>query len=382
MNDNNLTNRIFCPGRVVIIAIAAINLLVCILILSILYVNHNRTLLHYDQQAAARWSGDDMDYAEVSLFTSDSDSLSSSDIKDIQGKLYKKIREDAEMDTSSDNRIWIDSYSGQLLDEVRKDSNSIKVNVYTVGGDFFQMHPIPLKSGSYLDMESSDYNQIVLDENVAWNLFGSSDIAGMKVWIGDSVFTITGVLEVSEERNDVQAYGEYDAVFVPIQAYSKTLTADKDKTESGEDTKLINITCYEAVMPNTVKNYAFNALTEAAGIELKSDEEKKAARTSLNFGTREIVDNTGRFNLSSLLKRNKERKYVDMRTNAIVYPYWENEARFEEQRQIKKYRFCLILLIVPVLSIIYVVLCIKKKTDVLWNQLMKKIRPKHSQGYE
>lgn len=381
MNNNNLINRIFRPGKVAIIALAAINLLVCIIILSKLYVNHNRASLRYDQQAADRWAGDETEYAEVSLFTADDDSLSSSDIKELESAIYKKLREDADMDTSSQNRMWIDAYSGHLLDEVRKDSTSIKVNVYTVGGDFFQVHPIPLKSGSYIDMESSDFNQIVLDENVAWNLFGSSDIVGMKVWIGESVFTITGVIEVSEQKNDIQAYGEYDAVYVPIQAYSKTLTSKEDEKDSVDASKLISITCYEVVMPNTVKNYALNTLTEAADIQVKTDEEKKVARTSLNFGTREVVDNTNRFTIPSLVKRNKERKYIDMRTNAIIYPYWENEARFEELRQIKAYRFCLILLVIPVLSLIYAAICIKKKTDVAWNRVMKKLRPKHSHGY-
>ena len=380
MTDKKFSdNRIFSPNKVAIITLAVINFVVCCIILDSIYVNHNRAQLRFDQQAAERWSGDETDYAEVSLFTTDDDSLSSSDIKEMESIIYKKLREDADMDTSSENRMWIDAYSGHLLDEVRKDSTSIKVNVYTVGGDFFQVHPIPLKSGSYIDMESSDFNQIVLDENVAWNLFGSSDIVGMKVWIGDSVFTITGVLEVSEKKNDIQAYGEYDAVYVPIQAYSKTLTSKDDEEDSFDTSKFISITCYEVVMPNTVKNYALNALTEAAGIQVKSDEEKKAERTSLNFGTREVIDNTNRFKLMSLYKRNKERKYVDMRTNSITYPYWENEARFEEQRQIKVYGLCLILLVVPVLSLIYVGICIKKKTDAAWNRVMRKLRPRHSQ---
>ena len=109
-----------------------------------------------------------------------------------------------------------------------------------------------------------------------------------------------------------------------------------------------------------------------------TDEEKKASRTSLNFDTREVVDNTNRFKLSALFKRNKERKYVDMRTNSITYPYWENEARFEEQRQIKVYRFCLVLLIIPVISLIYICLCVKKRVDKVWDGVMRKVRPKHS----
>lgn len=379
MTDKRFSdNRIFSPGKAAIISLAVVNVLVLCIVLNSIYVNHNKAQLHYDQRAAERWSGDETEYAEVSLFTADGDSLSSADLKEIESAIYKRLREDVDIDTSSQNRMWIDAYSGHLLDEVRKDGSSIKVNVYTVGGDFFQVHPIPLKSGSYIDTESSDFNQIVLDENVAWNLFGSSDIVGMKVWIGDSVYTITGVLEVSEQKEDIQAYGEYDAVFVPIQAYSKSLSMDSEE-EGFDASKLISITCYEAVMPNEVKNYAFNILTEAAGMQLKTDEEKKASRTSLNFDTREVVDNTNRFKLSALFKRNKERKYVDMRTNSITYPYWENEARFEEQRQIKVYRICLVLLIIPVISLIYICLCVKKRVDKVWDGFMRKVRPKHSQ---
>ena len=108
-----------------------------------------------------------------------------------------------------------------MNEELRKDTNIVKSNVYTVGGDFFMIHPIPLIAGSYLDLDNPDVNQILLDEDVAWTLFGSSDVVGKKVWIGSTVFTVIGVVEGAETDLDKQAQGEYYSVYVPMKALQK-----------------------------------------------------------------------------------------------------------------------------------------------------------------
>jgi hypothetical protein len=146
------------------------------------------------------------------------------------------------------------------------------------------------------------------------------------------------------------AYGEYYSVYVPMEAYSKTRSAGavgsnnasddaKEDMSSGSNAEGTVATCYEMVLPNPIKNYGLNTVAEAVDIKFMTDEEKEAARSSLNFGDREIIDNTARFKVSSLYDRMKMQEYESLRTNAIVYPYWENEARFEEAHQVELMRF-------------------------------------------
>ena len=311
---------------------------------------------------------DDKKYTQVSIFYSEDAGLEFSDIKNIRNAIQKKLYADSLIENSKSDdslegaRSWIDAYSGHTYDDVRKDSNKVHVNVYTVGGDFFQIHNMPLKSGSYLDMKSSDVNQILLDEYVAWNLFGGDNIAGMKVWIGDDVYTVTGVVKCDDNQAAKEAYGEYNSVYVPMEAYSKAgkkLASGEDASSglSGNDTLTDEsegtvVTCYEAVLPNPIKNYGLNTVAEAAEIHFLTDEEKESLKSSLDFGDREILENTTRFSRGSLYNRLKSKKYEVMKTNSRVYPYWENEARFEESYQIRVLRFDIIALVIFIVSFI------------------------------
>ena len=356
--------------------ILAIDLILLISFAAIHFVAKNRTELLYSQQAAKRWESGDKKCTQISIFYSEDAGLKFSDIKNIRNAIQKKLYADSLItDSKSDDslvgtRSWIDAYSGHTFDDVRKDSNKVHANVYTVGGDFFQIHNMPLKSGSYLDMKSTDVNQILVDEYVAWNLFGGDNIAGMKVWIGYDVYTVTGVVKCDDTQAAKEAYGEYSSVYVPMEAYSKAskkLSSGEDTSGdlSGNDTLSADsegtvVTCYEAVLPNPIKNYGLNTVAEAAEIHFLTDEEKAALKSSLDFSDREILENTTRFSRACIYNRLKAKKYEVMKTNSLVYPYWENEARFEEAYQIRVLLFDIVALVFFIISFIAIGVIIYK----------------------
>ena len=179
-------------------------------------------------------------------------------------------------------------------------------------------------------------------------------------------FTVIGVVEGAETDLDKQAQGEYYSVYVPMKAFQQKSSSsvksaekpdkgDKASADSGAAAQGTRVVCYEVVMPNPIENYALNAVAEAVGIEFKTDEEKEKARSFLNFGEKEIVDNTARYSFFNLLNRDEAEEYIDMKTNDIVYPYWENLARYEESKQRSALTVVLILLIIPVLSLVYLI---------------------------
>ncbi|SEQ10357.1 MacB-like core domain-containing protein [Lachnospiraceae bacterium NE2001] len=386
MKDEKNKNRI----RVMAV-IVAVNLLLGVVFLCVHFAAKNRTDTLYSQQAAQRWGVDDEKYAQVSIFYSENAGIGSTDVKNIRSALQKKLYEDSllvkseDSGASPDARTWIDAYSGHTFDDIRKDSSTVHVNVYTVGGDFFQIHNIPLKSGSYLDLESSDVNQILLDEYVAWSLFGGNNIAGMKVWIGDAVFTITGVVACDDSKAAKEAYGDYNAVYVPIEAYSKLYTKDTGSDSTTSDSESVSsgtphqdgtvVTCYEAVLPNPIKNYGLYTVADAAGIQFKSDEEKKASRSSLDFGDKVILENSARYTRSYLYNRLKMKKYENMRTNSVVYPYWENEALYEEQREIGVLRFDIVVSSILLLSIVVIAV-------IFYRMIEDKVAQRKPKNYE
>ena len=358
-----IKNWIKHPNKKFVITALIVNAILCLIVMFINIVNDSRVKELYSEQAAARWQSKNMKCAEVSVFYSEAGALGPTEINSIRGKIQSKLASDDNLSKKSDVRSWIDAYSGHTFEEIRKDSSTVKANVYTVGGDFFAIHPIPLKAGSYLDMDNPDVNQIVIDEDVAWTLFGSSDVVGKKVWIGSTVFTIIGVVDGAESKLEQQAQGEFYAVYVPMKAYHQKSSssvkpakgAEAEKPASESDGPGTRVVCYEVVMPNPIENYALNTVAEAVGIEFKTDEEKEKSRSLLNFGNKEIIDNTARYTFFGLLGRDDAEEYIDMKTNEIVYPYWENIARYEETKQRNSLTIILILLIIPILSLIYLI---------------------------
>ena len=323
----------------------------------------------YSQQAGARWASEDVDCAQVSAFFADSKQMKVENITSIHNDIMKTLYDDTFVDASEgvNSRAWIDSYCSMQQLSVSRGEREVTAKVYGVSDDFFQIHPIPLKSGGYInpvkstvvESDGEDPYQIVLDENVAWNLFGGNDIEGMKVWMGGRIFTVMGVVEIPQNKTEEMAYGNFDGVYVPYSAFAKMGIKDSP------------ITCYEAVMPNPIPNYAYNTLAKALDIEEETDEEMADKRSTLFFGDTEILENTNRFNIPSLYKYVKNKKYMTMRTDPITYPYWENVARFEVERASKLFVLCCILLLLPVLTVIGTVIWLYTKRGVVFNSTNK-----------
>ena len=316
-NPHEKTGRIMKKKNLIIFASVFLALIV-IFAVDIL-IEKQRLERSYSQLAYVRWSGEKKGkgYGQQSIFIDRAEKFSEEDVEAMRNKINKKLSEDSLLSENDSSRAWIDAYSSKETVEIRKDTNTVNVDAYLVGGDFFLIHPLKLKSGNY---PKGDCPQILLDENVAWNLFGSSDIEGQKVWIKDTVYTVSGVVTYDDTTEERAALGNADTVYIPFASYSS-----EEKY----------VTCYETVMPEPIKNYGYNTLAEAAEIEVLSDEEKKALRSPLFFGGIELVENSRRFSPMKLLLKAKDRKYIDMKTQSIAYPYWENLARYEEGRYIR-----------------------------------------------
>ena len=352
-----------------ILILVILDVLLIVSVLLIRFFQSEREERMYSQQAGERWGTEDVECAEVSAFFAESKKTTVEEISGIRNDIMKKLYDDTYIDEREGvtHRSWIDAYSAVNQFEVSRNDRSLLANVYGVSDDFFQIHPIPLKSGGYLnpvktmteESDGEDPYQIILDENVAWNIFGGNDVAGMKVWMGGRVFTVMGVVSAAETKTEEMAYGNYDAVYVPYAAFSKMGVEDYP------------ITCYEAVMPNPIPNYAFNTLAEACDVVEMTDAEKENQRSSLFFGDTEILDNTNRFSIPALYKYIKSKKYMTMRTDSVTYPYWENVARFEVERASRVLILCCILLILPIVTVIGTIIWLYTKRGVVFNSRNK-----------
>lgn len=293
----------------------------------------------YSQKMARRWEEEKNSYAEVSAFLSPGENRQPEDINNVRSSIQETLSKDSIAENDTGGRVFIDAYYGECTTQLRKDTNTLSVTAAGIGGDFFLFHPMPLLSGGYISEGDLNQDRIVVDENFAWAMFGSNDVVGMQVWLKDTIFTIAGVVAVEEDDLYQTAYGTGNRVYIP---YGQLKQQQED----------LRITCYELVMPNSIPNYACQALQAAFGLGNEEEDSVKQKESPLNFGSIEIIENSNRYDFMQLLTVVKNRKYQVMRTNAVGYPFWENLARVEEQKQIRLLLVRMLLLLLPVICLI------------------------------
>lgn len=283
-----------------IILFATICMLIAIAVLGIiLFVGKNSL---QDQLMAKRWS-DKKDVAQISCFYSAEANMTENSIEEMRYLLSKKLQELAIEPNTESARLYIDAYSAEGKIFIQSDKKSIEANAIGIGGDFFMFHPVKLVSGMYFSGNDLMQDSILLDEEAAWQLFGSNDIAGKTVTISGLPYRVAGVYEREQGELESLAGSRDTTVYVSFTTLTNFTSAP--------------ITCYEVVMPNPVEGFAMERILE---VNLSSEETVK------------MVENSSRFSYIALYNVWKERAARSMKTDDIVLPFWENLARYQEGR--------------------------------------------------
>lgn len=289
-----------------------------------------------EQRVAVRWNSDG-GVAQVSCFFSPNAGISQDSIEGFEHSLDDALKE-ASIEQESSNpgaRLWVDAYSADGTVTLSSDRGRVEADALGIGGDFFLFHQLQLISGSYFSGNDLMKDYVILDENSAWQLFGSNDVAGMNVDIGGRPHMVIGVVQRPTGRlyeaaglDGIRVYVSYET----LAAYGHC---------SG-------INHYEIVMPNPVREYAVSYVREQLG-----QPEKEV----------EVLENSSRFKLSRRLRLLLDFGTRSMNGKAIIYPYWENVARGYEDILTLLTLFQMIFLIYPsLLALIWIVIRWKNKT--------------------
>ena len=196
-------------------------------------------------------------------------------------------------------------------------------SVIAVGGNYFAFHPLKLLSGSYISEDDLMQDNVLLDEDLAWLLFGGSDLEGLTVHIFGMPFRIAGVVARESDYASRRAYRGGMGLYISYDAYLDL---------SGEEN--FGITCYEVCLPNPVKGFALNLIQDKFPI-----------------GKGEITENSGRFSLLRLLGHIRELPARSM-NSAVFTPYWENAARYAETSASLMLAFAVISGLIPALALV------------------------------
>ena len=279
------------------------------------------------QLMAERWSkSEENRAAQVSVFFSENLGMTEDEIVNFEHGLDSALVEASITNTSEnpDSRLWIDAYSATGTITLERENKSASVSAIGVGGEFFQFHPLKLVSGAYFSGNDVMQDYVVIDEEIAWQLFGSNNVAGQTITIKGVPHIITGVIERQQDRLSKAAGLNSSVAYV---SYNTLKTHGRANS----------ICCFEIVMPNPVKNYAFNYVKDKLGT---------------NEAESETIENTSRYGFVSLLSVIGEFGTRAMNGKAIIYPYWENVARGYEDILATLLVFALVFLIYPIVLIV------------------------------
>ena len=252
------------------------------------------------QRAAERWKGEgELEFRQLSCFVPVDEKLSLNQIYQFRTDLMKRLHE-AALDADSDQTLFVDAWSctGKALASTELGKGD--ASVIAVGGDFFQFHPLRLLSGSYFREGDLMQDLVLLDEELAWILFGSTDLQGLTMKIDGVPFQIAGVIQREQDFASQKAYTAGMGLYMSFDAW-------KSLHETA------GITSYELVLAEPVKNFAVNF-----------------TREKFPIGHGEIVVNSGRFRMGRLLGLVAQFGTRSMQKLGVLLPYWENAARCME----------------------------------------------------
>ena len=213
----------------------------------------------------------------------------------------------------------------------------VEIQVVGVRGDFFQFHPQKIIKGAMFSEDNLMKDGVIIDKETAWQLYGSSDVVGMQVMIGEVPHYITGVIERGNSRLEKAAGLDKPVCFLSLESLNSYGMPDGGFT-------------YEAVLPNPVKGFGFSTMQSVVGKENENVV---------------IVENSSRYQLHSLFHVIKNFGTRSMSFKGVVYPYWENIARGQEDVLALLLMLKIILLVLPVIFVVCLMIHIwKYKT---WN---------------
>lgn len=295
-----------------------------------------------EQQMAKRWSNVG-ESAQISCFFAQGTEVTKDTIRGFEAGLESSLKEEAieSASTNPNARMWIDAYSATGKVTLQNGKKTLAdAKAIGVGGEFFQFHPLKLLYGNFFSASDVMEDYVILDEDAAWQLFGSNNVAGMQVTIAGVPHIVAGVIERADGRLNDAAGNQTTTVYLSnhsLETYGISY----------------GINCYEVVMPNPVEGYALKTVKENMKME----------------DGIEYIENTTRYSLLNLGKVFLEFGSRSMNSQAIIYPYWENVARGWEDIFAMILLFRVLFLLFPIVLLVILVIKLWKGKTWTWKDI-------------
>lgn len=298
------------------------------------------------QTAYERWSADGTAMAQLSAFISPEAGLTSNAVEhSFTSALDSALVNASISPASEDSRIYAFAYSAEgsvTMSRTGEFGKTLKggvsARVVACGADYFLFHPQKMLSGWYFSTTDILNDCVVIDNDLAWQFFGSADVVGQMLKINGRECYISGVCENGESGDYAEFYGDVPRIFVPYSFAEELLGS-------------LSVTVVELTSPNPVGGFAMEMFKGAL---------------PANEALCEYVENSERFEDEYLRGRLLGTASRGVRTKPVAYPYYENTAIKLQDRAANVYIFKLIptVLLVLVAAFEIILVYIKRKAII------------------
>ena len=308
--------------------------------------------------AAERWqNGSDTKCGQVSCFFSSDAGFDSRSAKGVKAKMFSELK-NASVNAEEGQNLVTDAYSASagraaITSDIRGRSEA---DITAVGGDFFFFRDFMLASGSFFSDKDLRQDGAVIDEQLAWALYGSDDITGKNIYINNVRLYISGVIKGPDTKAEERSIGKAPRAYISYYAAGLIFGGGQSDGDIAgmQSSDFRKVTCYECVSPDPVEKFTYNTVKEY----FKDQYDGKLS----------IVNNTERFTPKKRSKALKQLEKAVVRSDNIIFPYWENASRIVELRLSFIYGGRKLLLIIPLITLICLIIAayktyIRKKED-------------------
>ncbi len=286
------------------------------------------------QRQAERWAGESGErFMQFTCFFTQDALKDLESVYALRQKYGDKFAE-ADIEAPPGGSLYCDAWSTTGSVKISAEHGSATTAVTAVGGSFFDFHPLSLRSGVYPRQSDVNKDRVVLDEVLAWMLFGSPDVAGMQVDIGGRPYEVAGVVQREKDKATRLFAEDGPMLYIPLETWLGM------NSRAGID-------CYEAVLPEPVDGFTQTVLEE-----------------NYSVGDGVLQQNTGRFTFGASIAQMKKFGTRGVRTSAAILPYWENAARYVED-------WCTLLAFLAMLLLVYPAICALAAFVIGWLKLRK-----------
>ncbi|MDE5946099.1 MAG: ABC transporter permease [Oscillospiraceae bacterium] len=302
------------------------------------------------QRGAEKWqNGNDLNYSHISCFFAKDSGMDINTVNSIKNEI-KNAMVTASLQEEEGSRLWIDAYTSSLgkLEVLGTKRGTARTEITAVTSDFFLIHDFQFIDGSYFREEEISQNGIVIDSMLAWQIFGSDNVKGMTAEINNISFYVAGVVKNPENSAEKKTYGSFPRAYISYQGAeslfknvsSSSLASATASSVSPVNSESITVDSYEAVIPNPVKKFAYNTLSEFIGNQYEN--------------TSYTLENSDRFGFSKSFKRLRHLSNSVVINNAVEYPWWENSARVTEVKVSLNLFAIVVFSIIPIITLLII----------------------------